>query len=210
MGRDVTARDLIQSVEETHRLISQLPEKAFENQGDFFDDGMVGIELARLDEAPIAKRYTGEKLEQRVAVRDAVCRMLAEGMGILLIAKSLRQQGIEIGERSIMALRDRRPDLVAIEKKQLSTQLGRISKLMADSIETRLINGTMKPGSIDLAVMVDKKMALDGDASMVIEHRHTVGASADGFLARLEQMKRAKATTLPIDSESTVELPKTQ
>ena len=173
-------------------------------QADLFDDGSEGVALATIEEPAQAKRYTGEQLERRIAVRDAVCRMLAEGMGIILIAKSLRAQGVKIGERSIMALRDRRPDLVAIEKKQLSTQLGRISKLMADSIESRLLAGTMKPGSIDLAVMVDKKMALDGDAGLVIEHRHTVAQSAEGFAQRLEQLKKLKSDAVVIDSESTV------
>lgn len=173
-------------------------------QTDLFDNGSEGVELAALDEPAVSKRYTGEKLDARLVVRDTVARMLAEGMGILLIARTLRNQGVKIGERSIMAFRDRRPDLVAIQKKQLSQQLGRITTLMADSIEQRLLDGKMKPGSIDLAVMVDKKMALDGDVGLVIEHRHTVGQSADGFLAKLEAMKRAKLTALPGDSQSPV------
>lgn len=168
-------------------------------QADFFDDGQFGVELATLDKP--AKRYTGEQLEARTAVRDAVVRLLAEGVGILRIARMMRAQGVAIGEHSIMALRDRRPDLVAIEKKQLSQQLGRISKLMADSIEERLVTGKMKPSSVDLAVMIDKKAGVDGDAQMVIEHRHTVDASADAFVRKLEAMKRAKVIELPADSQ---------
>lgn len=160
-------------------------------QGEFFDDGQFGVELANLEKAE-TKRYTGEQLEARTAVRDAVVRLLAEGVGILRIARMMRGQGIQIGEHSIMALRDRRADLVAIEKKQLSQQLGRISKLMADSIEERLVAGKMKPTPVDLAVVIDKKAAVDGDAQMVIEHRHTVDSSADAFVRRLEAMRRAR------------------
>lgn len=186
--------------------ISEPESGAVALQADLFDNGSDGVELAALDEPAVAKRYTGEKLEARLVVRDTVARMLAEGMGILLIARTLRNQGVKIGERSIMAFRDRRPDLVAIQKKQLSQQLGRITTLMADSIEARLLDGKMKPGSIDLAVMVDKKLQVDGDVQMVIEHRHTIGQSADGFLAKLEAMKRAKVIEVSGDSKSTVEV----
>lgn len=172
-------------------------------QGDFFDDGQFGVELATLDSPETRHgKHSGAELERRVAVRDAVVRLLAEGVGILRIARLMRQQGVPIGEHSILALRDRRPDLVAMEKKQLSTQLGRISKLMADSLEDRLVAGTLKPGSVDLAVIMDKKAMLDGDASLVIEHRHVIEPAHEGFLRRLEEMKRAKAELVAVDSES--------
>ena len=192
--------------------VSDMPAKQPEAiQPDFFDDGSEGVELATIDKPEAAKRYTGEQLEARTFLRDIVVRLLAEGVGIRLIAMSLRQRGYRIGERSIMALRDRRPELVAVEKKQLSTQLGRIGKLMADSIETRLVEGTMKPTSVDLAIVIDKKTGLDGEANLVIEHRHT-HASADDFIAKLEAMKRAKVAqapkTAPIDCASTVETQK--
>lgn len=165
-------------------------------QRDFFDESF-GVELAALDNPETRHgKYTGEQLEARVAVRDMVVKLLAEGVGIRRIAALMRKQGVAIGEHSIMALRDRRADLVATEKKQLSQQLGRISKLMADSIEERLVDGKMKPSSVDLAVMIDKKMAVDGEASLVIEHKHTIEASADAFIRKLEEMKRAKV--LPV------------
>ena len=47
-------------------------------QADLFDNGSDGVELATLDEPAVAKRYTGEKLEARLVVRDTVARMLAE------------------------------------------------------------------------------------------------------------------------------------
>ena len=100
---------MMESVEQTQKLLAKLPDTALEEQGDFFDDGLLGIELATLDKP--AKRYTGEELEKRTVIRDTVCRLLAEGVGIMRIAKMMRAQNIEIGERSIMALRDRRPDL---------------------------------------------------------------------------------------------------
>lgn len=173
-------------------------------QQDFFDDGSFGVELAAMPEKPSESRhgkYTGEELERRVIVRDRVVKALAEGVGIRKLARQLRSEGIQIGEHSIMALRDRRPDLVATEKKQLSQQLGQITKLMADSIRERLVNGTMKPTPVDLAVMIDKRAVLDGDATLVIEHKHSFQGGVDDFKRRLEEMKRAKVT--PIDLQST-------
>jgi hypothetical protein len=175
---------------------------ALTTQADFFDDASFGIELANLDK-PETKhgKYTGAELDARVVVRDRVVRLLAEGMGIRRMAKMLRAEGVKIGEHSILALRERRPDLVATEKKQLSQQLGRITKLMGDQIEERLIDGSMKATPIDMAVMVDKKAAVDGEAGLVIEHRFTVDASADAFAKKLEEMRRAKVVQ-PIDCES--------
>lgn len=203
----VTAADLIESVQATERLIAELPVEAFEQQGDFFDDGQVGIELAQLGQ-PGAKVYTAEKLNERVGVRDLICRLLADGVGILRIAKLLRSQGIPIGEHSIMALRDRRPDLVAIEKRQLSAGLGSALKLMLETYTDALVQKRVPATQIPIAfgIFADKKAMIDGDAGMIVEHRHTVAQTADGFAQRLEALKRAKVTdvkTVPGDSEST-------
>lgn len=178
-------------------------------QADFFDDGSAGVELAALpDSRSIGNgetkhgKYTGAELERRIELRDRVVRMLAEGVGIRRIAWLLRREGIAIGEHSILALRDRRGDLVATEKKQLSQQVGRITKLMADSIEERLVTGEMVPTSVDLAVMIDKKATLDGDATLVIEHKHSFSGGVEDFKRRLEEMKRAKVIDMAGDAQS--------
>jgi hypothetical protein len=176
-------------------------------QPDFFDNGEFGWELAALDKPETRHgKYTGAQLEERIAVRDAVVRMLAEGCGIRRIARQMRESGVKIGERSIMAFAERRPDLVATEKKRLGQQLSRITKLMADSIEDRLINGTMKPNPVDLAIIIDKKASVDGEANLVIEHRFTMDASADAFAKRLAEMKKAKVSEVrpAVESDSSV------
>jgi hypothetical protein len=178
-------------------------EQALVQQPDFFDDGSFGVELANLDKPETRHgQYTGEGLERRQVLCKRVLELLAQDMGVKLIATKLRAEGFEIGERSILALRRRRPELVAAEKKRLSEQLGGIAKLMADSIETRLLDGTMKPTSVDLAIIIDKKGALDGEAGLVIEHRFTVDASAAAFTKKLDEMRRAKVQQ-PIDCEAT-------
>jgi hypothetical protein len=183
------------------------PHNRFPSQPDFFDDGELGVELAALDHPQTRHgKYSGEQLEGRLAVRDAVVKLLAEGVGIRRIARKMREAGVQIGEHSIFALRDRRPDLVATEKKLLSQQLGRIGKLMADNMEERLINNTWSPSSVDLGILLDKRAMLDGEASMIIEHRLTIDVSPDAFARRIEQMKKAKA----VDCESSADGVETQ
>lgn len=155
-------------------------------------------ELLRLDEPDAPKRFTAEHLDANIAKRDAVIRALAEGVGIIRIARAFG-----LSEHTVMALRDRRPDLVAMEKKQLSGQIGRILKLSAERYEEGLLAGKVAAAQIPVGfgIFADKKAMLDGEASLVIEHRHTSGASADDFIKKLEEMKRAK---VPIDCASTV------
>lgn len=180
-------------------------------QGEFFDDGSFGVELANLDEPETRHgKYTGAELERRVALRDEVVRALAEGMGIQRICQRLRAKGVSIGEHSVMALAQRRADLVAMEKKQLSQQLSRILKLSADTFEEALIAGGIAPGQIPVAfgIFADKKAALDGDAGLVIEHKHTFGGSVEDFTRRLDEMKRARVGTLDLHSEESSVKPK--
>jgi hypothetical protein len=190
-----------QLAEESRQAVQQLAQR------DFFDDGSFGVELATLPEAEHQTRhgkYTGAELEKRVVVRDMVVRGLAEGLGVKLICKRLRDAGIEIGERSVMALRDRRPELVAAEKKQLSQQLGRILKLSADKYEDALVRDAVPAGQIPVAfgIFADKKAQIDGDAGLIIEHKHTFGGTVEDFAKRIEEMKRAKVA--PQDSQTPV------
>jgi len=146
--------------------------------------------LLKLDEPETRKRYTAASLERNTAKREAICRAIAEGHGLLRIAKAFG-----VSHHLVSALRDARPDLVAIEKKQLSGQIGRILKLGADRFEEALAGGLVPVGQIPVAfgIFSDKKAALDGDPSLVIEHRHTVGgASVADFEARLAALKSAK------------------
>ena len=79
------------------------------------------LRLLKLDEPETRRHYTAASLERDTAKRDAICRALAEGHGLLRIAKAFG-----VSHHLVSALRDSRPDLVAIEKKQLSGQIGRI------------------------------------------------------------------------------------
>lgn len=158
-------------------------------QASLFSDDE--LDLITIDQPETRKRYTAASLERHVAKRDAIVRALAEGWGLLRIASVYG-----VSHHLVSALRDARPELVAMEKKQLSGQIGRILKMSADKFEEALVKGMVPAGQIPVAfgIFADKKAMLDGDAGLVIEHRHTIQASASGFLERLKQA---------VDSEST-------
>ena len=150
------------------------------------------LRLLKLDEPETRRHYTAASLERDTAKREAICRALAEGHGLLRIAKAFG-----VSHHLVSALRDARPDLVAIEKKQLSGQIGRILKMTADRYEEALAAGAVPVGQIPVAfgIFSDKKSAIDGDPSLVIEHRHTIaGGTVQDFEARLAAMKRVAAS----------------
>lgn len=148
----------------------------------------IELDLLTVDEPKTRKRYTAASLERCLAKRDAIVRALAEGHGLLRIARAFG-----VSHHLVSSLRDQRPELVAIEKKQLSGQIGRILKLSADKFEEALESGTVPAGQIPVAfgIFSDKKAMLDGDAGLVIEHRHRIEASVDGFVARLKSAATA-------------------
>ena len=194
----------------TPELPEQPDSKALTTQADFFDDGALGLELAALNKPDTRHgKYTGEQLARNVELRDKVISAHVQGVGVRRMVKELRAAGYHIGENSVLALIGNAPELVATEKKRVSGALGGIITLMTDSIKERLIDGSMKPSSVDVAIMIDKKSALDGEAGLVIEHRFTVDASADAFTKKLEDMRRAKVQQ-PIDCETTAIEPKPQ
>lgn len=180
-------------------------------QPDFFDDGSFGVELATLDKPETRHgKYTGVQLARNIELRDKVITAHVQGVGIRRMVREFRANGFAIGENSVLALIANCPELVATEKKRLSSTLGGIITLMTDSIKERLIDGTMKPSSVDVAIMIDKKGTLDGDAGLIIEHRITTDSSAEAFTKKLEEMRRAKVVEKPIDCEATVMEPKPQ
>ena len=156
------------------------------------------LRLLTLDLPETRKAYTAASLERDAAKREAICRALAEGHGLLRIARAFG-----VSHHLVSALRDSRPDLVAIEKKQLSGQIGRILKMSADRYEEALAAGAVPVGQIPVSfgIFSDKKGMLDGDPGMIVEHRHTLaGGSAGEFAAKLDAMKRARGVVTSCES----------
>jgi len=86
-------------------------------------------------------------------------------------------------------------------KQRLSHKLGLVLELGADDLIKRLQSGKFKPTPIDLAVLVDKKLLLDGEATQRIEERIQVDVRVEDVTAYL----KSKGISAPaIDVESTV------
>ena len=145
--------------------------------------------LLTIDRPEVRKRYTAESLERNEVKRAAICRALAEGHGLLKIAKAFG-----VSHHLVSRLRDSRPELVAIEKKQLSRNIGDVLAMLSESYKEAASLGKIPVGQIPVAfgIFSDKKASLDGDPGMVIEHRHTIaGGTAEDFEARLAKMRSA-------------------
>ena len=154
--------------------------------------------LLTLDQPEVRKRYTAASLDANLAKREAICRALAEGHGLLRIARAFG-----VSHHLVSTLRDTRPELVAIEKQQLSKQLSRILKMTADRYEEALEKGMIPARDLPIpfGIFADKKAALDGDASMIVEHRHRVEVGAAGYLERLKA-----AAAVDVESTATIEI----
>lgn len=142
------------------------------------------IDLTKLDQPAAAKRFTAESLQRNRAKRDAIIRALAEGQGLLRIARAFG-----VSHHTVAALRDSRPDLVAIEKEQLSRNLGRVMSVCLERFEEGVVDGKVHPGQLPVGfgILADKKALLDGEATIRVERvqRHEVSLElVAGYLAK--------------------------
>ena len=86
-------------------------------------------------------------------------------------------------------------------KQRLSHKLGLILELGTDDIVERVANGHLKLTSIDVAVLVDKKLLLDGEATQISEQRVAVDVRVEDVIGYL----KSKGISAPaIDVESPV------
>lgn len=84
-------------------------------------------------------------------------------------------------------------------KQRLSHKLGLVLELGSDDLIERLQNGKFKPTPIDLAVLVDKKLLLDGDATTITEQRVQVDVRVEDVTAYLSS-KGIKAPAIDVES----------
>lgn len=124
------------------------------------------VDLVSVDKLSAAKRYTAASLERNRAKRDAILGALAEGHGLLRIARAFG-----VSHHLVSALRDSRPDLVAIEKEQLSRTIGRVLRVCIERFEDGVLDGKVHPGQLPVAfgILSDKKALLDGDPTARVE-----------------------------------------
>lgn len=132
--------------------------------------------------------FSGKIIDRNISKRDAIVRALAEGIGVNRIAKAF-----SVSVHTVMALRDRHPDLIAAEKQALSRQFGRLLKLSADRYEEALINDEVSPSQLPVAmgILSDKKALLDGDPTLRVDHGKRNEVTADDVREYLARLKSA-------------------
>jgi hypothetical protein len=145
-----------------------------------------GQELLEVLDAPGC--CSGVILEKRTALIQSVVQALADGFGVQRIAAAY-----DISVYSVLGIRDRHPDLIAIEKKQLSNRLGRIVRLATERLEEALIKGEITPGQLPVlgAIMIDKKLLIDGEATSRIEHSSRREVTKEDVDRALQQLRQA-------------------
>lgn len=172
---------------------------SLEIQAELFQSG---AELLTVDEDAKTGRYSGVIIDKNRAKVRAICAALAEGIGVQRIARAFA-----VSTHTVLAMRERHPELIAIEKKQLSGQVGRILKLSADRFEAALINGEVSPALLPVAfgIFTDKQAQLEAALSgSVAVDSVQPGVSVEAVKAMLEEMKFRAAKSVSVVAEESL------
>lgn len=148
-----------------------------------------GAELLTIEEDERKGKYSGKIIDQNRQKVRAICAALAEGIGVNRIAKAF-----SVSIHTVLALRDRHPELIAAEEKMLSAQISRVLKVGVDRYLQALVDGVIPAAQlpVGLGILFDKKQLLDGKPTTI--------SSSQKQVATFEEMKRA-LEALPIDVE---------
>lgn len=127
-----------------------------------------GAELLTVEEDARQGKYSGKIIDKHRAKVAAICNALAGGIGIIRIARAFG-----VSEHTVMAIRDRHPELIAMEEKELSRTYGKILKLSAERYLEALVSGSIQPAQlpIGMGIIFDKKALLDGKPTQIVHHQ---------------------------------------
>lgn len=160
-----------------------------------------GAELLNIEERAQSGKYSGAIIERDREKVHAICAALAEDMPVRAIARAFK-----VSQHTVMGIRARHPELVAMGEKQLSTKLGMIQKVGWDRYYEGIINGEVHPAQlpVGLGIAADKKAALDGKPSVIIEHRdrELTPEAINELIAKLPSVPGAVIDAGPSDSGS--------
>jgi hypothetical protein len=106
----------------------------------------------------------------------------------------------------VMGIRDRHPELIAGEKKDLSRLAGRFIKLGLERLVEAVGRNEIPAAqlSVPLGIISDKKLLWDGEATSRIEHASKKEIDPSDVSALLEQLKR---TSIQVESTSLKNIP---
>lgn len=154
-----------------------------------------GAELVTLEEDVRRGRFSGAIVDKQVAKVKAICGALAEGHGILRVAKAFG-----VSPHTVMGIRDRHPELIAMEKQQLSRTYGKILAVGAERLLEGMVTGQLSAAqiSVPLGIVADKKALLDGEPTVIVAEQRKVPTMED-LDRMIAALPRAKVAS---DSES--------
>lgn len=141
------------------------------------------VELAGLDRA----RFTGTTTEKDRELVDAVLAACAAGVPRVHVARLAK-----VSNNTVAGIIERaeRSGEIAPWKERMSRQLARATEGLAASLVEAAENKTIPAGQqpIALAVLVDKKLLLDGEATSRVEHVERV--RPEDILAKIRQAQQ--------------------
>lgn len=141
--------------------------------------------------------YTARDEERCAAIKE----MMILGRGLRAI-----ERASGVSRHTLRRLRDlwtERNELAPL-KQRLSQRIGAIVEDGLDIYHAGILDGKVKADQlpVGMGILLDKKASLDGEAGLVVEHRHTV--DVDQFRQRLEavreQLHAGRAVTPAVTS----------
>lgn len=126
-------------------------------------------------------RFTLAQLDK--TKREAILESLSRGVGLVATAKALG-----VSDHTVQAVRDDELDANpafsrVYYQSRLPAKLLNIASRSLDEMEKRIESMPAGVLPVAMGIAIDKYLALSGQASQVVEHRHSVslGAAADPF-----------------------------
>lgn len=145
-----------------------------------------GRELLSLDDDERRGKFTGEIVARNRERYAAIVRCLAEGIGIRATARAYG-----CSTHTVQAIRDRERLAIASEKKELSATLGHFARMAGERLVEELDRIPIGQLPVAMGIAVDKKAALDGEASAIVEHRSRREPDPEDIRAYLETLRSA-------------------
>jgi hypothetical protein len=127
-------------------------------------EGNCGVELLTIDDDERAGKYSGKIIDKNKAKLRAIVQALASGVGQLKVAKAF-----SVSVHTVRGIVKRHPELIAIEEKKLSEDIGFAVKLGVERYIEAIINGEIPAAQlpVGLGILFDKKQLLDGKPTSI-------------------------------------------
>ena len=132
-------------------------------------------------------RFSGRTVERDVELVQSVVVGIAGGIGVKRLAAMHR-----VSPQTVRGIRDRAEAAGKIGpwKARLASKLQRFAEDAVDVMLDDVASGKMKGSqlSVPVAIAIDKIAALQGEPSLVIEHRHEL--SIEGLRRQFEELRQ--------------------